>query len=44
MAINQTTLNSLGKTEDIAKVVCFLASGKADWITGERINVAGGLL
>jgi len=29
MAINQTPLNRLGKTEDIAKVVSFLASDKA---------------
>ena len=42
--INQTPLNRLGKTEDIARVVSFLASNKSDWINGERINVAGGLL
>jgi len=42
--INQTPLNRLGKTADIARVVSFLASNKSDWINGERINVAGGLL
>lgn len=44
MAINQTPLSRLGHTKDVAKVVSFLVSEKADWITGERISVSGGLL
>ncbi len=36
--------NRIGQPEDIAKVAVFLASDDAGWVTGERINVAGGLL
>jgi NAD(P)-dependent dehydrogenase (short-subunit alcohol dehydrogenase family) len=32
----------MGKPEDIAEVVGFLASDAARWITGERIEVSGG--
>lgn len=42
--IDQTPLGRLGNTDDIAKVVCFLVSDSAYWITGERIRVSGGLL
>jgi 3-oxoacyl-[acyl-carrier protein] reductase len=37
-------LGSLGKPEDVAKVVKFLSSTDADYITGQVINVDGGLL
>ena len=30
--------------EDIAKLVAFLASSEADFVTGQAINVTGGLL
>jgi 3-oxoacyl-[acyl-carrier protein] reductase len=33
----------LGRPDDIAEVVMFLASSKADWITGQVINASGGL-
>lgn len=43
MAISRTALRRVGIPEDIAKVVAFLASDDAAWITGEVITVSGGL-
>jgi len=43
MAVNRTALGRLGAAEDIAKVVAFLASDDAAWITGEIITASGGL-
>ena len=37
-------LGRYGQPEDIAKVAVFLASNDSDWVTGERISVAGGQL
>ena len=39
----QIALKRLGQVEDIAGVVAFLASEDAAYITGETINVSGGL-
>jgi 3-oxoacyl-[acyl-carrier protein] reductase len=36
-------LGRLGTPQDIAGVVCFLASPAAAWITGETLNVNGGM-
>jgi len=41
--VQQTPLGRIGKPADIAKVVSFLASDDAGWITGQVIPVAGGL-
>ena len=41
--IAQTPLGRLGKPEDIADVVAFIASEESRWITGEVIPVNGGL-
>jgi 3-oxoacyl-[acyl-carrier protein] reductase len=41
--VQQTPLGRVGKPADIAKVVSFLASDDAGWITGQVIPVAGGL-
>src|SRR5262245_35210544 len=37
-------LGRLGKPEDVANVVCFLASPLSSYLTGQTINVDGGIL
>ena len=37
-------LGRLGSTEDVAAVALFLASSDADYLTGQAINVTGGML
>lgn len=41
--IAATPLGRLGQPDDIARVVTFLASDDARWVTGARINASGGL-
>lgn len=41
--IDEIPLKRLGNPEDIANTCLFLASGLSDYITGETINVNGGL-
>ncbi len=41
--LNHIALNRLGKVNEIAEVVSFLASKDAAYITGETINVNGGM-
>jgi len=41
--LKQIALNRLGKVDEIAEVVRFLASNDAAYITGETINVNGGM-
>jgi 3-oxoacyl-[acyl-carrier protein] reductase len=43
MFVANTPLGRRGQPEDIAKVVVFLASDDAAWITGEQISVSGGM-
>ena len=38
----QYPLRRLGRPEDVANAMCFLASDEADWITGEALVVDGG--
>jgi 3-oxoacyl-[acyl-carrier protein] reductase len=38
----EAPLGRIGQPEDIAKVAVFLASGEADFVTGERLSVSGG--
>jgi len=40
----QTPLQRIGTAEDIAKTVFFLSSESASFITGETVNVSGGLI
>jgi 3-oxoacyl-[acyl-carrier protein] reductase len=39
----QIPLGRLGSPEDVANAVCFLAGPGAAWITGETLNVNGGM-
>ena len=41
--VSSIALKRLGKTEDVANLVEFLISEEADYITGETINISGGL-
>ncbi|HLU96401.1 MAG TPA: glucose 1-dehydrogenase [Thermobifida alba] len=41
--IAMTPLGRMGRPEDIADVVAFLAGDDARWVTGQRIGVSGGL-
>lgn len=43
LAVDQTPLRRLGLAEEIAEAVVFLASGRASYITGQRLMVDGGL-
>jgi 3-oxoacyl-[acyl-carrier protein] reductase len=43
-AIEATPLGRLGKPEDVADAVAFLASGRASFITGHVLSVDGGLV
>ncbi|HID83238.1 MAG TPA: 3-oxoacyl-ACP reductase FabG [Chromatiales bacterium] len=43
LLLAQIPLNRLGKADEIAKAVAFLASPDAEYITGETIHVNGGM-
>jgi 3-oxoacyl-[acyl-carrier protein] reductase len=42
-AISRTPLGRIGKPADIAGAVAFMASSDAAWVTGETLQVGGGL-
>ncbi|HWW22642.1 MAG TPA: glucose 1-dehydrogenase [Edaphobacter sp.] len=42
-AISRTPLGRIGKPDDIAGAVAFMASSDAGWVTGETLQVGGGL-
>lgn len=42
--LNDVPIKRLGKPEDVAKLVAFLASSEADYITGQVISVDGGMV
>lgn len=41
--VSQTPLGRVGQPDDVAKVAVFLASDDGGWVSGERINAAGGM-
>ncbi|MCG8513396.1 MAG: 3-oxoacyl-[acyl-carrier-protein] reductase [Halanaerobiales bacterium] len=41
---NAIPLKRLGQPADVADLICFLASAQADYITGQVINVDGGMV
>ncbi len=41
--LNGVPLGRLGGPDDVAAAVCFLASGEAGWITGQTLDVNGGM-
>ena len=42
--VNNIPMKRAGKAEDVAGLVAFLASEDAEYITGQTINVDGGLI
>jgi len=42
--VNSIPMRRAGKPEDIAKAVCFLASSDSDYISGEIMDVDGGIM
>jgi NAD(P)-dependent dehydrogenase (short-subunit alcohol dehydrogenase family) len=42
LALEMQALKRIGKPDDVADVITFLASDKARWITGANIPVDGG--
>jgi 3-oxoacyl-[acyl-carrier protein] reductase len=40
----RSPLGRLGEPEDVARVALFLASSDSDYLTGEALNVAGGMI
>lgn len=41
---NASAFKRLGETEDIANVIEFLVSDKAQWVTGQTLRVNGGFM
>jgi NAD(P)-dependent dehydrogenase (short-subunit alcohol dehydrogenase family) len=42
VALGEISLGHFGKADDIAEAVCFLASDRAGYITGQKLDVDGG--
>lgn len=44
LMVSKIPMGRVGSPEDVANLVCFLASDRAGYITGEVINVSGGMV
>ena len=44
MMVSQTPMGRVGEPQDIARVVRLLASDDAGWVTGQIVQVSGGLM
>ena len=44
MMVSQTPMGRVGEPQDIAKAILLLASDDAGWITGQVVQVSGGLM
>ena len=42
--LNKIPLNRFGNVEDVSNLVYFLASKDSDYITGQTINIDGGMV
>ena len=42
--LSKIPLSKFGDVQDVSNLVCFLASDKSNYITGQSINVDGGLV
>ena len=42
--LKQIPLKRMGKADDVANLVNFLVSDEADYITGQVINIDGGMI
>ena len=42
--LNLIPLNRFGKPTEVAKLVCFICSDEANYITGQTINIDGGMI
>ncbi len=41
--VNQTVMRRSGEPEEVAAAIAFLASDDASYVTGQTLNVSGGL-
>ena len=42
--VEETPLGRMGKPQEVAELIAFLASDKADFITGQVIGIDGGFV